>query len=35
MRTGQRGNLLIKIKVDIPRLSVDQIKKIKEIKDGI
>jgi DnaJ-class molecular chaperone len=35
MRTGQRGNLLIKVKVDIPRLSVDQIKKVKEIKDGI
>jgi DnaJ-class molecular chaperone len=35
MRTGQRGNLLIKIKVDIPRLSVEQIKKIKEVKDGI
>jgi len=35
MRTGQRGNLLVKIKIDIPRLSVEQIKKIKEIKDGI
>jgi len=36
MRTRIRGNLLIRIKVDIPRnLTVDQLKKIQEIQDGI
>jgi len=36
MRNRSRGNLLIKIKVDIPRnLSNEIISKVKEIKDGI
>lgn len=36
MRNRQRGNLLIKIKIDIPRnLTTSQIQKIKEVKDGI
>lgn len=36
IRTKQRGNLLIKIKVLIPRnLSQEQLEKVKEIKDGI
>jgi DnaJ-class molecular chaperone len=36
IRTKQRGNLLIKIKVSIPRnLSQEQLEKVKEIKDGI
>ncbi len=35
MRNRSRGNLLIKIKVDIPRnLSNEVVSKIKEIKDG-
>jgi len=36
MRTRQRGNLLVKIKVSIPRnLSIEQMQKIKVLKDGI
>jgi DnaJ-class molecular chaperone len=36
MRTRVRGNLLIRIKIDIPRnLSITQLKKIQEIQDGI
>lgn len=36
MRNRQRGNLLIKVKIDIPRnLTPEQIQKIKEIKNGI
>lgn len=36
MRSKRRGNLLIKIKVDIPKdLTADQLARIKEIKDGI
>lgn len=36
VRTRQRGNLLLKIKVNIPRnLTPEQIAKVKEIKDGI
>lgn len=35
MRTKQRGNLLIKFKIEIPRnLSVEQIEKIRELKNG-
>jgi DnaJ-class molecular chaperone len=36
MRSKQRGNLLVKIKVSIPRnLSIEQMQKIKVLKDGI
>lgn len=36
VRTRRRGNLHVKIKVDIPKdLSTDQIEKIKEIKNGL
>lgn len=36
VRSGKRGNLLVKIKVEIPRkLSDIQLEKIKEFKDGI
>lgn len=36
IETGRRGNLLIKIKVEIPRrLSVDQLKRIEELKDEL
>lgn len=36
MRTRVRGNLLIRIKIEIPRnLSKTQLDKLKEIKDGI
>ena len=36
MKTGQKGNLLIKIKVDIPKnLTNDQKQKIRELKNGI
>ena len=36
MRSRQRGNLLVKIKVSIPRnLSIEQMQKIKVLKDGI
>jgi curved DNA-binding protein len=36
VRTRQRGNLLIKIKVIIPKnLSIEQMQKIKVLKDGI
>jgi DnaJ-class molecular chaperone len=36
MRTRHRGNLLIKIKIEIPRnLTAQQLEKLKEIRDGI
>lgn len=36
IRSRQRGNLHVKIKVEMPKnLSADQIKKIKEIKNGL
>jgi DnaJ-class molecular chaperone len=36
VRTRQRGNLLVKIKVSIPKnLSIEQMQKIKVLKDGI
>jgi curved DNA-binding protein len=36
IRSKQRGNLLIKIKVSIPRnLTIDQLQTIKKLKDGI
>lgn len=36
MRSKRRGNLLIKVKVDIPKdLTLDQLTRIKNIKDGI
>jgi DnaJ-class molecular chaperone len=36
VRTRQRGNLLVKVKVSIPKnLSIEQMQKIKVLKDGI
>jgi DnaJ-class molecular chaperone len=36
VRTRQRGNLLVKVKVNIPKnLSIEQMQKIKVLKDGI
>lgn len=36
MRSRQRGNLLVKVKVSIPRnLTIEQMQKIKILKDGI
>ncbi len=36
MRSRQRGNLLVKVKVSIPKnLSIEQMQKIKVLKDGI
>jgi curved DNA-binding protein len=36
VRSRQRGNLLVKVKVSIPKnLSIEQMKKIKVLKDGI
>jgi DnaJ-class molecular chaperone len=36
MRTRVRGNLLVRIKVDIPKnLSKSQLQKIQEIRDGV
>jgi len=36
MRTRVRGNLLIRIKIEVPRnLTKQQLEKIQEIKDGI
>ena len=36
VRSGVRGNLYVKVKVDIPRnLTEEQMKKVREIKDGV